>query len=247
MVKVIGHNSFVFIADCKAGSIFTRANIAANGGIYCVPVPMSGQHPQQLRQWVLNLPLEATPIRLTRQDELEPAVVKGFEVELGKFWLNPETNKFVRWHERYKVVYSQSLAESAIRGQQQRINAAQVALNKLAQKPPDDREELSHQVENILQRHRVKDFFSTIITEEITKETRHVGRGRPSKNSPTQEVTKIRLQLHIQQINTAIKEAETLAGWRLYVTNAPTTQLTLPPAVMYYRDEWLEEARFSSF
>jgi hypothetical protein len=59
-------------------------------------------------------------------------VGKGFEVELGKFWLNPETNKFVRWHERYLVVYSQSLAEAAIRGQQQRINQASSALNKLA-------------------------------------------------------------------------------------------------------------------
>ncbi|GAA6623542.1 DUF4277 domain-containing protein [Scytonema sp. NUACC26] len=39
MVKVIGHKNFVFIADCKAGSIATRATIAANRGIYCVPVP----------------------------------------------------------------------------------------------------------------------------------------------------------------------------------------------------------------
>lgn len=31
MVKVIGHKKFVFIADCKAGSIATRATIAANG------------------------------------------------------------------------------------------------------------------------------------------------------------------------------------------------------------------------
>ncbi|MDF5723393.1 MAG: hypothetical protein PUP91_23560 [Rhizonema sp. PD37] len=39
IAKVIGHKNFVFIADCKAGSIATRAQIAANEGIYCVPVP----------------------------------------------------------------------------------------------------------------------------------------------------------------------------------------------------------------
>jgi transposase len=33
MVKVIGHKKFIFIADCKAGSIATRATIAASGGI----------------------------------------------------------------------------------------------------------------------------------------------------------------------------------------------------------------------
>ena len=86
-----------------------------------------------------------------------------------------------------------------------------------------------------------------MITEEIIKETRHVGRGRPSKNTPTESVTKICLQLHIHPIDTAIQEAETLAGWRLYVTNAPLTQLTLAQAVMYYRDEWLLERGFHRF
>lgn len=75
---------------------------------------------------------------------------KGFEVELGKFWLNEETNKWVRWHERYLVVYSQSLAASTIRGQQQRIKSAQTALDQLAAKPGDDRGELTQKVENIL-------------------------------------------------------------------------------------------------
>ncbi len=77
--------------------------------------------------------------------------------------------------------------------------------------------------------------------------THYVGRGRPSKNSPTQEVRSICLQLHIQQVDDAIKTAETLAAWRLYVTNAPTTQLTLPQAVIYYRDEWLLERGFHRF
>ncbi|KAB8316448.1 IS1634 family transposase [Tolypothrix campylonemoides VB511288] len=247
MAQVIGHKKFIFIADCKAGAIATRAQIAANGGIYCFPVPMSGQHPQYLKQWVLNPPAEIQSIRLPRQDEEEPAVGKGFEVELGKFWFNEETNKWVRWHERFLVVYSQSLAASMIRGQQQRINSAQTALNKLAAKPGEDPQALAHKVENILERYRVKDFFNTTITEQITQQTRHVGRGRPSKNSPTESVTSICLQLHIQLQNAAIECAETLAGWRLYVTNAPITQLSLSQAVTYYRDEWLLERGFHRF
>ncbi|MBD2212764.1 IS1634 family transposase [Nostoc linckia FACHB-104] len=247
MAKVIGHKKFVFVADCKASAIATRAQIAANGGVYCFPVSMSGQHPLYLKQWVLDPPTQTVEIRLPRQDELEPAVGKGFEVELCKFWLKEETNKWVRWHERYLVVYSHSLALSAVRGQQQRINKAQTALNKLAKKPLLDREQLTHKVENILKRYRVNDFFSTMITEEILTQTRHLVRGRPSKNSATEEVTRISLQLHIQQIDDAIQLSETLSGWRLYVTNAPTNQLTLPQAVMYYRDEWLLERGFHRF
>ncbi|MEH1791287.1 MAG: transposase, partial [Nostoc sp.] len=77
LVKVIGHKKFVFIADCKASAIATRAQIAANGGVYCFPVSMSGQHPQYLQQWVLDPPAETVSIRLPRQDEEEPAVGKG--------------------------------------------------------------------------------------------------------------------------------------------------------------------------
>jgi transposase len=60
-------------------------------------------------------------------------------------------------------------------------------------------------------------------------------------------VTSISLQLHIHPIDTAIKEAETLAGWRLYVTNAEATHLSLPQLVTYYRDEWLLERGFHRF
>lgn len=156
-------------------------------------------------------------------------------------------NLGVRWHERYLVVYSPRLAASAIRGQQQRINTALTALNKLAAKPGEDREQLTHKVENILKRYRVNDFFSTMITEENTTQTRHVRRGRPSKNSPTESETRICLQLHIQQIDDAIQLSLSLAGWRLYVTNADATQLSLPQAVTYYRDEWLLERGFHRF
>jgi len=153
----------------------------------------------------------------------------------------------VRWHERYLVVYSQNLALSAIDSQQKRINQAQQALEKLAHKPGISPDILSSNVENILKRYRVTDFFSTTITEETQTQTRHIGRGRPSKHSPQQQITSIQLQLHIEQIDGAIQEAETLAGWRLYVTNAPVEQLTLSQSVMYYRDEWLLERVFHRF
>ena len=245
--KVIGHKNFVFIADCKAGSLATRDNIAVNGGFYCVPLPISGQNPQFLKQWVLEPPTESVNIRLPRQEEQETAVGKGFEVELGKFWLNSQTNRWVRWHERYLVVYSQNLALAAINSQQKRIHQAKLALEKLANKPVHKRDILSSKVENILKRYRVNDFFSTTITEETQTETRHIGRGRPSKHSPQQQVTSIRLQLQFEKIDSAIVEAETLAGWRLYVTNASAEQLTLSQSVMYYRDEWILERGFHRF
>lgn len=247
MVKVIGHKQFVFLADCKAAAIATRGQMAAKGGIYCFPAPMSGQHPLLLKQWVLNPPTPSVDIRLSRQDEKEPAVGKGFEVELGKFWLNPETDKWVRWHERYLVVYSHSLATAQLRGLQQRLDSAQAALEKLALKPGNDLEQLNQKVEAILKRHRVNEFFSVNTTESIISNQRYVGRGRPSAKSPTQQVNRLHLQLQFQRQMAAIETAQQLAGWRLYVTNAPSTKLPLPQAVIYYRDEWLLERGFHRF
>lgn len=247
MAKVIGHERFVFLADCKAAAIGTRGQIASKGGIYCFPVPMSGQHPLFLKQWVLN-PLSPTvEIRLPQQDSDEPAVGRGFDVELGKFWFNRETQKWVRWHERYLVVYSHSLANAQIRGLQQRLNHAQTTLSKLAGKPGDDEEQLKVKVEAILKHHRVSEFFAVTTTEEFFTETRHVGRGRPTAKSATQQVTRVHLQLQFQRQSAAIEQAEQLAGWRLYVTNAPISQLSLPQAVIYYRDQWLLERGFHRF
>ncbi|MEC4814291.1 MAG: hypothetical protein SAK29_13600 [Scytonema sp. PMC 1069.18] len=96
-------------------------------------------------------------------------------------------------------------------------NSAQTALNKLAAKPGEDSQQLAHKVVNILERYRVQDFFHSKIssTPELQQHfiqlPRHVRRGRPSKNSQTESVTSICLQLQIQQVDEAIKKAETLA------------------------------------
>ena len=78
--------------------------------------------------------------------------------------------KFALKNDDYRQVRSVRLGSSnTIRGQQQRINSAQTALNKLAAKPGEDPQQLAHKVESILERYRVKNFFSTRITEQIIR------------------------------------------------------------------------------
>jgi transposase len=247
MVQVIGHKHFVFIADCKAAAIATRAQIAAQKGVYCFPLPMSGQYPLWLKQWVLNPPTASVEIRLPKQDESEAAVGKGFEVELGQFWLNPSTAKWVRWHERCLVVHSQNLATAQKQGLNQRLDNAQAALEKLASKPGQELEQLNLKVEAILSRHRVKEFIAVMLSSQVVTQKRYGGRGRPSSSSATEEVTQIQLQLQFEQNIDAIEQAKQLAGWRLYVTNALNTQVSLTQAVAYYREEWLVERGFHRF
>jgi transposase len=247
MAKVIGHTFFVFLADCKAAAIATRAQIQFAGGIYCFPLPLTGQNPALLKQWVLDPPSASVEIRLPKQDEDEPAIGKGFEVELGKFWLNPDTKELVKWHERYLVTYSNVLAATQIRGLHERINKAQTALDKLKQRPGEDLGTFNTKVKAILKRHRVKDFLLVTTTSETHIQTNYINKGRPTANSPTQTLTKIELKLNIELQTPAIEEAEKLAGWRLYVTNAPSERLSLNQAIAYYREQWLVERGFHRF
>jgi len=153
----------------------------------------------------------------------------------------------VRWHERYLVVYSQSLATAQIRGLQQRLEHAQTALEKLSAKPGEELAQLNLKVEAILNRHRVKEFFWVTLTSQTHTQTRYIGRGRPTPNSATEEVTQIQLHLQFEQNTDAIEQAKQLAGWRLYITNALTSELSLTQAVTYYREEWLVERGFHRF
>lgn len=93
----------------------------------------------------------------------------------------------------------------------------------------------------------MKEFFYVTLTPQTHTQTRYTGRGRSTPNSTTEEVTQVQLHLHLERNTNAIELAKQLAGWRLYVTNAPKSQLSLPQAVIYYREEWLVERGFHRF
>ena len=77
--------------------------------------------------------------------------------------------------------------------------------------------------------------------------TYYVGRGRPSAKDPSRKRSKTQFQLTFERQAEAIREAEQLAGWRIYVTNMTVEQLSLSQAVAYYRDQWQLENGFHRF
>ncbi len=70
------------------------------------------------------------------------------------------------------------------------------------------------------------------------------GRGRPGPNRPQRKVTLTHLRLNFHRCAEAIARAKQLAGWRIYVTNAPATRLSLREAVSHYRGQWQPERGF---
>jgi transposase len=120
-------------------------------------------------------------------------------------------------------------------------------LELLAQKSGNDLDLLNTKVAAILKRHRVNQLLLVTTTTQTITHTRYINKGRPTAHSPTTQVTEIQFQLQIACQPNAIKEAEKLAGWRLYVTNAPIERLNLTKAIIYYRDQWIIERSFHRF
>jgi transposase len=245
LADVIGHKKFIYIADSKASAHQTRAQLAAAGGNYCFPLPKTGQTPALLRSWILNPPKPWQPIRLPHAAEDEPVIGAGFEIELGKLQHGSEGAEGFHWLERYLVVRSDALAQRQQKGLHQRLEKAEQALTKMASKPLKDHCQLKTNVQTLLERHRVTDYFSTQINVESV--IRYTGPGRPSKKDTSGQLVESQFRLQFERQPNAIAEAEQLAGCRIYVTNVNPQQLSLSQAMAYYRDQWQLEHGFHRF
>ena len=247
LVEIIGHKNFLFLADCKGSSWANRAIIDQEGGIYCFPLAMTQPRPQLLADWVANPPTALSQIFSPDREERELPRGEGFEVPLGSLWLDPEQKKWHHWSERWLVIRSYALAQRQIKGLEKRLTAAEQALSNLAAQPGQDATVLEEKVANLLHRHRVAKYLSTNINKKIRYTKVYDRPGRPSPSTPSRRVRQTTLTLTYQRCSEAIASFHTLAGWRLYVTNASPARLSLENAVHSYREQWQPERGFHRF
>ncbi len=239
LVEIIGHKDFLFLADSKGSTWNNRAKIHQEGGIYFFPLAMHQPRPKLLSQWVANPPTALENIYLEEEetDSTSP-IGQGFEVPLGSLWYDQESQQWDRWSERWLVVCSYALQQRQLKSLSARLSKAELALEKLAKKPPQDEVALQTKVETILKRCRVKELILTSIGKKIRYRKVYQGAGRGSKNRPSRRVRQTTLSFTYQRCEPAIAAQQLIAGWRLYVTNPHTERLTLEQAVNSYREQW---------
>ncbi len=250
MCQVLGHTHFLYVADCKAAALATRAAIDAGGGFYLFPLPMTGQVPEQLRELVLQPPVSVQVLTLpdvTDKNGQPLAVGRGFAVERTLSAVTAQGQPPHGWTEHWLVTCSDALARRRQRTLQERLDKAETALSALNAKAWASRADLQTQAEEILQRRSVTDLLTLQFQETVTVHKRYVGRGRPGPNRPTQEVEIRRAQVTFQRHTAAIEEQQRLAGWRIHVMNVPSPRMGLDQAIAYYRDEFLVERGFHRF
>ena len=244
LTEIIGHKEFLFLADCKASSWANRALIDTEGGIYCFPLAMTKPRPKILLDWLTNPPTEVREITTEDAEKTDPSLGQGFEVPLGSIWWNEDNQQWHRWSERWLTVCSYALRERQIKGLSKRLVKAELALEKLAQRPGKDGTILEIKVQEILQRYRVTHYLIGEINSKIHYEKVYEGSGRPNANTPFRRVRRTTWSLTYHRCEAEIESFQTLAGWRLYVTNASVEKLSLEKAVFAYREQWQPERGF---
>ena len=252
MVSILGRTNFLVVADCKLASLSNRAHIAHRGGFYLTPLPLTGNTPALLAAWVQNPPLPPDPIYLADQSPLDPPVGHGFEVERTASFevertasgIAPDTKTTFSWSERHLVVQSEVYAQTLRKGLQERLQKARTALEALNHKPHADQVRLDHLAQAILKRHRVQEYLQLHYAQHVDCQTHYVGPGRPGPKRDTQTTRTCTFTVVASCRTEAIEEFNTLAGWRIYVTNTATHRLSLAEAVQSYRQEWQPEHGF---
>lgn len=247
LCAVIGHREFLFIADCKAAALETRALIDEAGGFYLFPLPKTGDTPTLLKQWVLEPPVPPQDVSLPEvvDDDGQPrALGQGFVLERSMVMASEFQHQ---WEERWLIVQSKTYAETQRKAFVKRLEKAIQELEHLKAKKDEDHARFQARAEKILKNRKVEDCITLQVEQTVTHETKYLGRGRSGPNRPSRVIEKRELHLCFKRNETVIEQQLQLAGWRIYVTNTPESRMSVNDSVRYYRSEWLVERGFHRF
>src|SRR5207237_2944346 len=100
----------------------------------------------------------------------------------------------------------------------------------------EERDELRQAATAIVQRHQVEDFLWLRYDQQCTSRPVRAYRNREAGSKVERQAT-----VEVRVDEEALERAVGRLGWRVYVTNQPSEQLSLEQAVLAYRSEYLVE------
>ena len=203
---------------------------------YLAPVWRGKQSLVNIKRRGINGKLPA--LRAVRVEK----IAEGFEG--SKAVIGMAEGQEVHWQERRLIVHSLGHAKAAEAGLASRLQKAQSALEALTQRKQGkerftDADTLRQAAETMLQQQDLQGLLQVQIGEEVQKrQVRQYG-GHPAETRREH-----RLTLTVQRSERAIQKTIRRFGWRVYGTNHPQSQLSLPQAVLAYREEYIVEHCF---
>jgi transposase len=233
-------------------ALATRAELVAEKDYYLMPLPRSGDNAAQIDAWIDEAALGQQPLQnLTRQDEKGKKVVFARAYERERPQSSKVADREVAWTERVQVIRSLELAKRQAQQLDERLGEATTALRDLT--PPVGRghkqqrkeKPLRAAVAAILEQHRVEGLLTVTWQREKQQRTRYRGSGRGGPGRPTYKTTKVRYVItEVQRNEAAIEQTKARQGWRVQVTNLPTSGWNLRAAVLLYNGGWSVERDF---
>jgi transposase len=238
-------HGLLYVGDCKMAALDTRASLEAQQDYYLCPLAAK-QLPEEVLDEYLQ-PVWAgeqalTPIWREREAGQSEQLAEGYERQVT---LSREVaGKTISWTERQLIVRSHKLAAAATQALHARLAKAQAELealneHKQGKKRYADEAALQQAAQAILKQHRVEGLLQVRTEEQVQERAVRSYRDRPA--SMRVERT---LHLHASIDDQAVARAVRRLGWRVYVTNHPTQELSLTQAVLAYREEYLVEHGF---
>ena len=247
MQATLGRNDFLFVADCKAAAMQTRAGIATCQGSYLFPLPMTGETPAWLQRQISQVTAKEIVLPELVDKSGQPKVLgEGFVVERSMSHIQADQQTFI-WQEQWFVTRSYSLTARQQASLQRRLSRTEQDLQRMHAKKEETLDAFTHRIHQILHKRNMAEFLQVEVGKTITTVKRYLNPGRPGPNSPFTTETRSHFSLTIHRNETALATARQLAGWRIHVSNAPSQQMDLTESVRYYRDEWLVEHGFHRF
>jgi transposase len=254
VLKIIDRVELLFVGDSKMSALATRAHIHQLEQHYLCPLAQKGDTAKEMAGWIESANNGTNilqPIYVENEKGERRMYAEGYVFERI---ISAEGEKDVvpqEWTERVFVVRSESYRQALQKRLEERLQHA--ADKILALTPPpargkhqiQDETKLVLAAEVILKEYEVEGLLTYTFERQEKHQTRHIGRGRGSAERPKHEIITIRYQITaINRQEEAITELRKTLGWRAYVSDAPSEQLTLEQAVLTYRNEWRVERGF---
>ncbi len=248
----LGRKGLLYAGDCKMAALETRAELAAYGDFYLMPLPRTGEVAAHWDTWIeqaLAKPEQLQTLSRSGEDDSPEVFARGYE------WQRDLTavvdNQPLTWTERVQVVQPLGLAERQSQQLEQRLQRAEEELRGLT--PPikagrrQHREEATLQaaVAEILRTRQVEGLLEVAWETEVTVQEKYQGRGRGGPQRPKVKVEKVRYVIaSIRRDETAIARRKERLGWRVQVTNLAPKRCGLTAAVLLYNEGWSVERDF---
>ncbi len=231
MAEILGKPDFLFVADCKAASMETRSTIDRDGGLYLFPLPMTGETPTSLKELVPDPPARIQDIVLEPKEDQEEQrkVGSGFVVD-KELESETEDGKTHRWRERWLVTLSDAHSARQMKAFKDRLAKAARQLDSMKPKKDEGADELLERARKVLKDKKLQNFVRVEVNETVEKKKKYKCKGRPGRNTPYDIVENRKLTLAATTDSEAIEQYLLLAGWRIFVANAPAERMSLDQA-----------------